>query len=131
MLVQENISGTIATSNDQWLCMEDGTRFILRRITPTECARLQGMPDWWTDDLAIENPTQEDIDEWKQIFLERDMAMGVKNPKPKSDNQIRKWLKSPNSDSAEYKMWGNGIALPCALYVMEGLKEQGNKILYE
>lgn len=81
------------------------------------------MPDWWTDDLAIENPTQEDIDEWKQIFLERDRSMGVENPKPKSDNQIRKWLKSPNSDSAEYKMWGNGIALPCALYVMEGLKE--------
>lgn len=26
----------------------------------------------------------------------------------------------PHTDSAEYKMWGNGMALPCALYVMEG-----------
>jgi site-specific DNA-cytosine methylase len=25
------------------------------------------------------------------------------------------------SDTAQYKMWGNGIALPCALYVMEGI----------
>lgn len=29
------------------------------------------------------------------------------------------------SDSAQYKMWGNGIALPCALYVMEGIAEYG------
>ncbi len=53
---------------------------ILRRLTPTECARLQGMPDWWRDDI-------------------------------------------PHSDSAEYKMWGNGMALPCVLYVIEGIKE--------
>ncbi len=49
----------------------------VRRLTPLECCRLQGMPDWWCNDI-------------------------------------------PHSDSAEYKMWGNGMALPCALYVMEG-----------
>lgn len=49
----------------------------IRRFTPTECARLQGMPSWWCADI-------------------------------------------PHSDSAEYKMWGNGMALPNALYVMEG-----------
>lgn len=27
------------------------------------------------------------------------------------------------TDSSEYKMYGNGIALPCALYVMQGIKE--------
>lgn len=26
------------------------------------------------------------------------------------------------SDTAEYKMWGNGMALPCALYVLQGIK---------
>lgn len=50
----------------------------LRRLTPTECGRLQGMPDWWCEDV-------------------------------------------PHSDSAEYKMWGNGMALPCVLYVMENV----------
>lgn len=50
----------------------------IRRFTPTECARLQGMPDWWCADI-------------------------------------------PHSDTAEYKMWGNGMALPNALYVMEGI----------
>lgn len=27
------------------------------------------------------------------------------------------------TDSGEYKMYGNGIALPCALYVMQGIEE--------
>ena len=50
-------------------------RYIVRRLTPVECARLQGFPDWWED--------------------------GVEG-----------------SDSARYKMWGNGIALPCAVDVL-------------
>ena len=27
--------------------------YTVRRLTPTECARLQGFPDWWCDDLGI------------------------------------------------------------------------------
>ena len=50
-------------------------RHIIRRLTPLECCRLQGFPDWWED--------------------------GVEG-----------------SDSARYKMWGNGIALPCAVDVL-------------
>lgn len=29
----------------------------------------------------------------------------------------------PHKDLPEYRMWGNGIALPCALYLMEGIKD--------
>lgn len=54
--------------------------YIVRRLTPLECCRLQGFPDWWED--------------------------GVNG-----------------SDSARYKMWGNGMALPCVLYVMEGITD--------
>jgi DNA (cytosine-5)-methyltransferase 1 len=53
----------------------------VRRLTPTECARLQGFPDWWCADV-------------------------------------------PGSDSAQYKMWGNGMALPCVLYVMRNMAEE-------
>ena len=49
--------------------------YIVRRLTPLECCRLQGFPDWWEDGAN-------------------------------------------GSDSARYKMWGNGIALPCASDVM-------------
>lgn len=52
------------------------TQYIVRRLTPTECGRLQGMPDWWCSDIE-------------------------------------------HSDAAEYKMWGNGMALPNILYVVE------------
>lgn len=56
-------------------------RYIVRRLTPLECCRLQGFPDWWED--------------------------GVEG-----------------SDSARYKMWGNGIALPCAVDVLRRIAEE-------
>lgn len=54
---------------------EETKKYIVRRLTPLECCRLQGFPDWWEE--------------------------GVEG-----------------SDSARYKMWGNGIALPCAADVL-------------
>ena len=98
----------------------DDVDYIVRRLTPTECARLQGFPDWWCDDLGIPDPTDEDIAKWREIFNIHAKAMG-KSPKPKTDNQIRKWLQNPQSDSAEYKMWGNGVALPNVYFVLSGI----------
>ena len=57
-------------------------KYIVRRLTPLECCRLQGFPDWWED--------------------------GVEG-----------------SDSARYKMWGNGIALPCAVDVLRRVAKAG------
>ena len=94
--------------------------YIVRRLTPTECARLQGFPDWWCDRLETEEPTDEEIEFWKEVFETHKKALG-KNTKPKTDNQIRKWLKNPHSDSAEYKMWGNGVALPNVVFVLSGI----------
>lgn len=54
--------------------------YAARRLTPTECARLQGFPDDWCSEI-------------------------------------------PHTDSAEYKMWGNGIALPCLLPMMKAMRE--------
>ena len=94
--------------------------YAVRRLTPTECARLQGFPDWWTEGLGTENPTDDEIAFWRAVFITWQKAQG-KEAKPKADTAIRKWLKDPSSDSAAYKLWGNGIALPCALYVLRGL----------
>lgn len=54
--------------------------YIVRCLTPLECCRLQGMPDFWCDGI-------------------------------------------PHSDTQEYRMWGNGMALPNALYIMEGVAD--------
>lgn len=94
--------------------------YIVRRLTPTECARLQGFPDWWCSGLGTEEPTEDDIAFWREVF---ETHRKIVNPdtKPKTDKQITKWLKDPHSDSAEYKMWGNGVALPNVCYVLSGI----------
>ena len=60
----------LAIENDKPL-----RKYIVRRLTPTECARLQGFPDEWCEGLG-------------------------------------------GSDSAIYKAYGNGLALPCAYDVL-------------
>lgn len=94
--------------------------YIVRRLTPTECARLQGFPDWWCSDLSSENPTEEEVSDWAEIF-EAHRNIVSPDKKPKSRSSIIKWLKNPHSDSAEYKMWGNAVALPCAYFVLSGI----------
>lgn len=89
--------------------------YIVRRLTPTECARLQGFPDWWCSNLETENPTSEELAFWRGVFK---TYAEINGTKVKSDKQIIKWLKNPHSDSAEYKMWGNGVALPCVCFVL-------------
>ena len=81
---RENVCYTLNTIDRPAVCYntiknEDTTpQYIIRRLTPLECGRLQGMPDWYVADI-------------------------------------------PHSDANEYKLWGNGMALPNALYIMEGV----------
>lgn len=84
-LIQEDKSATLSCNNDQTLFVPTQTEngeviYLARKLTPTECASLQG--------------------------FEKDWCALV-----------------PHKDSAEYKMWGNGMAFPCVLYIMEGVQE--------
>ena len=65
---------------EQFNAVVEEEEYVARRLTPTECARLQGFPDDWCSDV-------------------------------------------PHKDSAEYKLWGNGIALPCLLPMMKAMKD--------
>lgn len=94
--------------------------YIVRKLTPTECARLQGFPDGWCKDLGTAEPTVEDIAFWRDVFETYRKALG-KHTKPKTERQIVKWLKQPHTDSAEYRLWGNGVALPCVYFVLAGI----------
>ena len=96
------------------------TGYTVRRLTPTECARLQGFADWWCSDLGVENPSEEEIDRWEGVF-ETFRQLTDPGKKPKTRKQIAKWLKAPYADAAEYKMWGNGVALPCVYFVLSGI----------
>ena len=99
---------------------ETEPEYVVRRLTPTECARLQGFPDWWCAGLETDEPTEDEIEFWTAVFETHRSVMG-KSSRPKSRNQIIKWLKAPHSDSAEYKMWGNGVALPNVYFVLSGI----------
>ena len=94
--------------------------YTVRRLTPTECARLQGFPDWWCRDLGTENPTEEDLAFWADVF-ETHRKIVTHAKKPKTEKQIRKWLADPYTDSAEYRIWGNGICLANAFFVLAGI----------
>lgn len=64
------------------VAVRDDIDYLVRRLTPTECARLQGFPDWWED--------------------------GVRT-----------------SDSASYKMWGNGMTLPVVQWILGQIAKEG------
>ena len=96
------------------------TGYTVRRLTPTECARLQGFADWWCSDLGTEDTSEADIDRWEGVF-ETFRKLTAPGKKPKTRKQIAKWLKAPYADAAEYKMWGNGVALPCVYFVLSGI----------
>ena len=94
--------------------------YIVRRLTPTECARLQGFPDWWCAGLGTDDPSEEEIRFWTEVFEEHRRCV-THAKKPKTRNQVIKWLKAPHLDSAEYRLWGNGVALPCVWFVLAGI----------
>lgn len=96
-------------------------KYIVRRLTPTECERLMGLPDGWTipsnlvitDELVLE--FTEIHDRFNRIVWEYDKDRSQNPPKPKSPAQVRKWLEKISNpltcpDAPRYKGCGNGWA---------------------
>jgi DNA (cytosine-5)-methyltransferase 1 len=100
-------------------------RYIVRRLTPTECARLQGFADWWAYIEPKESLTEEEYRFWLEVRNTHD-AINGRDAKDYTEKQILTWYNKLYTDSAEYKMWGNGIALPPALYCLQGITDALN-----
>ena len=98
-------------------------QYIVRRLTPTECARLQGFPDDWGHPDHKEDFTDEEYRFWLNV-RNTYAAVNGKSVREYTKPQMLSWYNNLHTDSAEYKMWGNGMAFPCVLYVMEGVKEE-------
>ena len=117
---------TLDCMHDQQAVLTDGKpprRYIIRRLTPLECCRLQGFPDGWGVPYHRDKLSDEELAFWQGV---RDTCTGIagKPAKKYSAESLTKWYNGLHTDSAEYKMWGNGIALPCAQYVMGGIAEE-------
>lgn len=98
-------------------------KYIICRLTPLECCRLQGFPDGWGVPDHKDKLSDEELAFWQGV---RDTCAGIsgKPPKKYSAEALTKWYNSLHTDSAEYKMWGNGIALPCAAFVLAVIAEK-------
>lgn len=98
-------------------------KYIIRRLTPLECCRLQGFPDGWGVPDHKDRLSDEELAFWQQV---RDTcaSIGGKPTKNYSAEVLTKWYNGLHTDSAEYKMWGNGIALLCAEFVLKGIAEE-------
>jgi len=146
-------AGALTCVHDQQAMIENRkTGYRVRRLTPLECCRLQGFPDFWTREMEtvfepltyfdenmeellkpnadeIKAAQEREIDWWAEVFETHRKTVNP-DKKPKTRNQIRKWLKNPRSDSAEYKMWGNSLAIPCAYTILAGIAEEmeGNAV---
>ena len=93
--------------------------YLVRRLAPDECCRLQGYPDGWCAGLDSEAPSEAEVSRWREIFAVWDGIQG--KARPRTDNQIIKWLRHPNTDAAEYKAYGNSVAVPCVFFVLAGI----------
>lgn len=102
------------------------THYAVRRLTPTECARLQGFPDKWGRLEHKDNLTDDECEFWINV-RNTHAAINGKATKGYTKVQILDWYNKLHTDSAEYKMWGNGIALPTALYVVQGIMTEIQK----
>jgi DNA (cytosine-5)-methyltransferase 1 len=104
------------------LVVHPSVQYIVRRLTPTECARLQGFPDWWAHPDKKDDFTDEEYAFWLNV-RNNNAEINGKQTKDYTKAQMLTWYNKLHTDSSEYKLWGNGIALPNSLYVMQGISE--------
>ena len=122
------MSSAVGTTQDNLIVSEkrEETKYIVRRLTPTECARLQGFADRWGNITHKTEFSDEEYEFWLNVRNNHAIINGKKAKEYTKANMLA-WYNKLHSDSPEYKMWGNGIALPTALYVMQGIKEALNE----
>ena len=101
----------------------EDVEYIVRRLTPAECARLQGFPDYWGHPEYKDSFTPEEEYFWNEVRRVHAEINGKKF-QPKTGEALVKWYNGLHGDGNEYKMWGNGIALPCAEFVLAGIAEE-------
>ena len=90
-LIQTDVSGSLATGNDQTLFdpvsfaanqrgelrLQGGDGYVVRRLTPRECERLQGFPDDWTRVPYRGKPAEECPDTPRYKAIGNSMAVPV------------------------------------------------------
>ena len=118
--VKKEQAQTLTGEGPGAVVVPDGAEYIARRLVPSECCALMGFPQGWTENLGTDAPTDDEVNEWIGVFQAWYRAQGKETWTP-GPNRIRKWLHDPQTDSAEYKAYGNSLVVPCAAFVLAGI----------
>lgn len=124
----DGIAQTLVAKGPGAVSYYENIKYIVRRLTPTECARLQGMPDMWCRLSQIDDMSDEDYEFWKQahkIYAE----INGKTYREKTKKQMISWYNKLQIDGSEYKAYGNGMALPCVRVPIHGIAQHGAKTM--
>lgn len=63
--VKRGISSTLMCSDNNWVVVEN---YRIRKLTPVECERLQGFPDWWSSDVVSNSQAYKQM--WNSITVD-------------------------------------------------------------
>lgn len=129
-IYETDVTRTLDGNGGNPACNQGGTAvvqfiidWIVRRLTPRECERLQGYPDDWTVLPKISDMSEADYLFFRDVFCTDRAINGKPVKKPPTKEQIIKWYNKLDSDSRRYKALGNSLAIPCALRVLDGIAE--------
>ena len=68
--------------------------------------------------------TDEEAAFWEDVRKTHASINGTRYKPFAKCEQLVRWYNRLHTDSAEYKLYGNGIALPCAAYVLRGIAQE-------
>ena len=68
--------------------------------------------------------TDEEAAFWEKVRETHAAIKGTRYKPFAKREQLVRWYNRLHTDSAEYKLYGNGIVLPCAVYVLRGIAQE-------
>lgn len=98
-------------------------KWVIRRLTPLECERLQGYPDFWTCLQPKAALNSEEFDFWRDVMVTDKKIKGKRCNEYPTPTQLTKWYNKLECDGSRYKALGNSLAIPCALRVIGYIAE--------
>lgn len=129
-IYETDVTRTLDGNGGNPSCNQGGTvivqeliDWIVRRLTPRECERLQGYPDDWTVLPKIKDMSEADYLFFRDVFCTYRAINGKTVKKTPTKEQIVKWYNKLDKDSPRYRALGNSLAIPCALRVLDGIAE--------
>lgn len=129
-IYETDVTRTLDGNGGNPACNQGGTvilqeliDWIVRRLTPRECERLQGYPDDWTVLPKISDMPEADYLFFRDVFCTYRAINGKPVKKLPTKEQIINRYNKLDKDSPRYRAIGNSLAIPCALRVLDGIAE--------